>query len=186
MSTGSKDGFGFVDQTLTPPPSRQREEPMRNRETTVRQAVNRMLQYATIAAATMTLVACSSYEKRGGRDTTGTTPGGTSLPEGSLPMCNAPDNRAPPNQEDSACTAADNSQNTIVIKVATEDDPSREVENGQTFFCLCGDARLAPTPRRTITGTLDEFHSFAIVSLNPTCLVSETIGGTTYCTVPGP
>jgi hypothetical protein len=161
---------------------------MRTRETTVRQAVNRVLQYAIVAAATMTLLACSSYQRSGGKDTTGTTAGGTapaSGPEGALPMCNAPDNRAPPNQEEISCTPADNSQNTIAIKVATKDDLERQVESGQTFLCQCGDARLESPPEGAIAGTLDEFQAIGIVSLNPTCLVWSTVGGL-HCVVSVP
>jgi hypothetical protein len=161
---------------------------MRTRETTVRQAVNRVLQYAIVAVATMTLLACSSYQRSGGKDTTGTTAGGTapvSVPEGSLPMCNAPDNRAPGSEEQNACTAADNSQNTIAIKVATKDDLEREVESGQTFLCQCGDAMLESPPEGAIAGTLDEFQAIGIVSLNPTCLVWSTVGGL-HCVVSVP
>ena len=161
---------------------------MRTRETTVRHAVNGVLQYAIIAVATMTLLACSSYERSGGKDTTSTTPGGTapaSVPEGSLPMCNAADNRAPPNQEAIACTAADNSQNTIAIKVTTKDDLERGVESGQTFLCQCGDARLESPPEGAIKGTLDEFQAIGIVSLNPTCLVWSSVGGL-HCVVSVP
>ena len=109
-------------------------------------AVRRVLQYATMSAATMTLLACSGLERAGGTHTTGMTAGGAtafSNADGSLPMCNAGDNRDA-GQQESACTAADNRQHTIAIKIATKDDPQGAVESGQTFFCQCGDAHLLP------------------------------------------
>jgi hypothetical protein len=96
---------------------------------------------------------------------------------GSLPMCNARDNRDA-GQQESACTAADNRQHTIAIKVATKDDLQGGVESGQTFFCQCGAAQLLPVQEgEMIAGELDEFQAIGIVSLNPTCVQWSSVGG---------
>ena len=151
---------------------------MRNSQTTVRKAVHRVLQYAIMPAVAMTLLACSSLERTGGTDTTAGGAAAVSYAEDSLPMCNAPDNREPGNTEESACTAADERQSTIAIKVAT-----KEVENGQTtFFCQCGDAKLEALPQGArVAGELTG-EAFTIISLNPTCLKWTKIGGTWFCT----
>jgi hypothetical protein len=128
----------------------------------------------------MTLLACSSLESPVGTQTEGTTAGGAtafSNAYGSIPMCNAADNRHA-GQPESACTAADDRQHTIAFKIATKDDPQESVESGQTFFCQCGDAALEPVlEEETIAGELDEFQAIGIVSLNPTCIVWSQVGG---------
>jgi hypothetical protein len=158
---------------------------MRNREITVRHAGNRVLQCALMTMATMALLSCSSFERNTGRETTAMTSGGgttVSTAAGSLPMCNASDNRAPPSEEESACTAADNSQSTIVIKLATEDDLERGVSFGQTFFCQCGDANLRlAEPGEVAEGKVVGLQSIAILSLNDrTVCVSWSLSGNTW------
>jgi hypothetical protein len=151
---------------------------MRKPQRTGRKAVHRLLQYATMLAVAMTLPACASLERTGGTDTTAGGAAAVSYAEGSLPMCNAPDNREPGNEEESACTAADERQATIAIKVAT-----KGVESGQTtFLCQCGDANLEALPQGArVAGEL-QGQSVTIISLNPTCLLWTNMGGQWFCT----
>jgi hypothetical protein len=200
MSVANVYRFDFI-----PPPSRKGRNQMRNSKTRVRQVVHRVLQFATMPAVAMTLQACSSLERTSGADVTARRAAAvmaTPKAEYSLPMCNAPDNRQPEAKEESACTAADNLQNTITIKVPTEG-----VENVQTvFLCLCGNANLeppSPEVEAELNGLKEEFEQrnklgeeleikdnsstitgqfLTILSKNPKCLSWTWLGGSWVCT----
>lgn len=96
------------------------------------------------------------------------------IPNVPLPSCNVADNR----DEEDQCTQTDIDQSTVAIKVATE-GPNR----GETFFCQCGNAELEVTDvLENVDIDFEKFTGPTFLTVNPTCLKWEKIGGKTVCT----